>query len=82
MSDEKTPEPATEVDEELPRFNRGYYSVGCGYAYTSLENSKYTSNWIGGERVRKQNAYKQPKGLKVFDLKDEYSGTLDTLFRF
>lgn len=82
MSDEKTPEPETQSDEELPRFNGGYYSVGRGYAYTRSEIGKHTSDYIGGERVLLADAYKQPKGLKVFDLKDEYSGTLDTLFRF
>ena len=82
MSDEETPESSSDLDEELPRFKRSYYCVGRGYAYTCSETGKYPSDHIGGERTRKQDAYKQPKGLKVFDLKDEYSGTLDTLFRF
>lgn len=82
MSDEETPEPETQSDEELPRFNSGYYSVGRGYAYTRSETGKHTSDHIGGERIRRQDTYKQPKGLKVFDLKDEYGGVLDNLFRF
>ena len=82
MSDEETPESPPDLDEALPRFNRSYYSVGRGYAYTRANGSNCPSDHIGGERIRKQDTYRQPKGLKVFDFKDEYTGIIDTLFRF
>ena len=82
MSDEETPESPPDLDETLPRFNRAYYSVGRGYAYTRQEIGNCLTNHIGGTRIRGQGTYKQPKGLKVFDSKDEYTGTIDNLFRF
>ena len=81
MGDEETPESSPDLDETLPRFSRGYYSVGRGYAYTRAKGSNCPSDHIGGTRIRGQDTYKQPKGLKVFDAKDEYTN-FDNLFRF
>jgi len=81
MGDEETPESPPDLDEALPRFNRSYYSVGRGYAYTRTEGSNYPTDHIGGDRIQGQDTYRQPKGLKVFDAKDEYTN-FDNLFRF
>lgn len=82
MSDEETPESPPDLDEALPRFNRSYYCVGRGYAYTRVEGSNCPTDHIGGERIRGQDTYRQPKGLKVFTPKDERYTNVDNLFRF
>jgi len=81
MGDEETPESSPDLDETLPRFNRAYYSIGRVYAYTRTEGSNYPTDHIGGTRIQGQDTYRQPKGLKVFDAKDEYTN-FDNLFRF